>query len=184
MNPLEILLLTADRLNQLNIAFMITGAFAVSFYGRPRSTHDIDLIVELCQADIAKIYKTFEEDFYTSTEMITEAVTQRSMFNLIHNETATKVDVWMLEDSAFDHSRFSRRTRQVLREVPVCISSPEDMIIVKLDWFKQTEILKHYEDALGIVQIQQDSLDMDYIRGWCDQLSLGELLDRLLSEAN
>jgi hypothetical protein len=182
MNPLEILLLTADRLNQLNIPFMITGAFAVSFYGRPRSTHDIDLIVELCQADIAKIYKAFEEDFYASTEMMAEAVTQRSMFNLIHNETATKVDIWMLEDTAFDRERFSRRVREVLRDVAVCISSPEDMIVVKLNWFKQTEILKHYEDALGIVLVQQDALDIEYIRGWCERLFLGELLDRLLGE--
>lgn len=183
MNPLEILLLTAERLNRLNIPFMITGAFAVSFYGRPRSTHDIDLVLELRQAEIPEVHKAFEDDFFASTEMMEEAAARRSMFNLIHNETATKIDIWLLEDTAFDQTRFSRRASEILHGVPVCISSPEDMIIIKLDWFKQTEIQKHYEDALGIAQVQRDALEVEYIRDWCEQLYLGELCERLLGEA-
>ncbi len=183
MNPIEILLQTAVRLTRLKIPYMVTGAFAVSFYGKPRSTHDIDLIVEIDMSGIERIYEAFREDFYVSKEAMEEAVRYRSMFNIIHNETLTKIDFWMLEDTAFDRERFSRRVGEELRGVPVYFSSPEDMIIVKLDWFKQTEIHKHYEDALGIVLVQQDSLDIEYVRQWCAKRSSGELLDRLVAEA-
>jgi hypothetical protein len=183
MNPLEILLQTAERLSRLGIPYMVTGAFAVSYYGKPRSTHDIDVIVEIDMSGMEHIHEAFHGDFYASKEAMEEAIRHRSMFNLIHNETLTKIDFWMLEDTAFDRERFSRRIEKELRGVPVYFSSPEDMIIVKLDWFKQTEIHKHYEDALGIVLVQQDSLDIEYVRQWCAKRSSGELLDRLIAEA-
>ncbi|MEW6555025.1 MAG: hypothetical protein AB1384_12155 [Actinomycetota bacterium] len=184
MSPLDILLQVVERLNGLNIPYMLSGAFATSFYGRIRSTHDIDLVVEIGQHDAGRIFDTFGNDYYVSMDMIEDAIRHHSMFNLIHNETTTKVDFWMLEDSAFDHSRFSRRKEETLEGTPVSISMPEDLIVIKLDWFKRSGVHKHYEDALGIVLVQQDTLDIEYIRGWCDRLSLGELCERLLSEAD
>jgi hypothetical protein len=183
MSPLEVLLQVVGKLDKLDIPYMLSGAFATSFHGRIRSTHDIDLVVEIGQQDTKRIYEAFNEDYYASRDMIEEAVQHRSMFNLIHNETTTKVDFWMLEDSAFDRERFSRRTEEDLEGTPVSISTPEDLIIIKLDWFKRSGIQKHYEDALGIVLVQQDSLDIEYVRRWCEKLSAGELFNRLLDEA-
>ncbi|RJP30659.1 MAG: hypothetical protein C4536_09535 [Actinobacteria bacterium] len=183
MNQIEILLQTAERLNSMRIPYMVTGAFAVTYYGKPRSTHDIDLIVEIDMSDTESLHEVFYKDFYASKEAMEEAVRHHSMFNLIHNETLTKIDFWMLEDTVFDRERFSRRVEGELRGAPVFFSSPEDIVIVKLDWFKKTGIHKHYEDALGIVLVQQDSLDFEYVRDWCERGSTSELLERLLGEA-
>ncbi len=183
MSPLEVLLQAVNRLDRLDIPYMLSGALATSFYGKPRSTHDIDLLVEIGEADIDRLCEAFKDDFYISKEMMLEALRLRSMFNLIHNETATKVDLWMLEDSPFDRERFSRRTVENLEGSLVHISTPEDLIIVKLDWFKRTDIHKHYEDALGIIQIQRDSLGVGYIRAWCERQSTAGLFDRLLDAA-
>jgi hypothetical protein len=183
MSPLEVLLQVVGRLNKLDIPYMLSGALATSFYGRIRSTHDIDLVVEIVQQHAERIFEAFNDDYYTSRDMIEEAIRHRSMFNLIHNETTTKVNLWMLEDSAFDRERFSRRSEEDLEGMPVSISTPEDLIIIKLDWFKRSGVLKHYEDALGIVLVQQNSLDIEYIRRWCERQSTIGLFNRLHDEA-
>lgn len=183
MNPLDVLLKTVEKLDLLGIPYMVTGAFAVSYYGRPRSTHDIDLVVETDLSGIQPLHQAFRDDFYASREAMEDACRHGSMFNLIHNLTAIKVDFWMLEDTPFDLERFSRRVEQEIRGMPVCLSSPEDMVIIKLDWFKKTCVSKHFEDALGIVQIQQDALDIGYTRRWCELKSTADILERLLGAA-
>lgn len=184
MTQLDVLLLVAKRLNQLEIAYMLTGAYGISFYGKPRTTHDIDLKVEIGYYDTEKIYEAFKDDFYVSKEMIKNAVIHRTMFNLIHNETQTKVDFWMVKKTEFDKERFGRRIKVEIHDIPVFIATAEDMIIIKLDWFKESGVQKHYEDALGIIEIQKGKLDLDYLEKWCKKHSTKDLLEKLVSETS
>ena len=183
MSHFETLLQVVSRLNRLQIPYMLSGAFAASYYGMPRSTHDIDLIAEVDLPDIERIHQAYQEDFYAGREDMEEAFRHGSMFNLIHNETMTKVGFWILEDTAFDRERFSRRSLEDLEGTPVYISTVEDLMVIKLEWFQKTGAHKHYEDALGIVQVQRDALDIPYVRARCERQSTAELLDRLLGEA-
>ena len=41
----NLLIKVIERINKLHIPYMITGAIACIFYGKPRLTHDFDLVV-------------------------------------------------------------------------------------------------------------------------------------------
>jgi hypothetical protein len=40
----------AGTLSRLNVPYMLTGAVAVSYYGAPRTTHDIDVVILITPA--------------------------------------------------------------------------------------------------------------------------------------
>lgn len=184
MTQLEVLLKVAKKLAQLKLPYMLTGAYAVSFYGKPRTTHDIDLKVEITPQDTDKIYNIFKDSFYVSKEMINNAIKHQQMFNLIEKESQTKVDFWIVKETEYDKERFSRRVLTKIHKVDVYISSAEDTILIKLVWFKKSQVQKHFDDALGIVDIQKDKLDLDYLKKWSKKFSVEELLKELLSSAH
>jgi hypothetical protein len=180
MTQLEVLLKVTKKLAKLKLPYMLTGAYAVSFYGKPRTTHDIDLKVEITSQDIDKIYDVFKDSFYVSKEMINDAIKHRQMFNLIENESQTKVDFWIVKETEFDKERFRRRILTKIHNVDVYISSAEDTILIKLVWFKQSDVQKHFDDALGIIEIQRSKLDFEYLNKWSQRLTVKDLLDKLL----
>ncbi len=92
------------------IEYMLTGSYASSLQGQPRSTNDIDIIVLLQNEHVSKFIESFPHpDFYLDKESIIEAIENQDMFNLIEIGGGNKVDFWLLTDSPFDRSRFSRR---------------------------------------------------------------------------
>ena len=42
----DLLVRVVDKINELNIPYMITGGIAVIFLGKPRLTHDFDYLRE------------------------------------------------------------------------------------------------------------------------------------------
>jgi len=161
------------------IPYMLVGAIAVNYYGRPRLTHDIDIIVEIGRAQAARIVKLFEDEFYVSLDGILEAIQHGTMFNLIHQHTGLKIDCWMLKEDEFDRSRFPRRQKCIVFDREMSISSPEDLILVKLQWYKDSGSEKHLLDARGILEVQAEALDKQYLSNWASRLSLKDLLERI-----
>lgn len=88
----DLLVKVIDRLNQVNIPYMITGGIATIFYGRPRLTHDFDIVIDVGPEQIQRLIDTFGEEFYVSEEAVREAMDRHGMFNLIHLDSGIKVD--------------------------------------------------------------------------------------------
>ncbi len=173
-----------DKIAALNIPYMITGGVATIFYGKPRVTHDIDLVVEVKEGLISKIEELFREGFYVSDRAIKNAISHKSMFNIIHPETGIKIDFWILQDTKYDRERFNRRKREKIFQKDVYITAPEDAIIKKLLWYKESDIDKHIDDALGILQIQYGRLDYSYIEKWVKELGVGKNWEKIKEEAS
>jgi len=154
---------------------MITGAWSVIYYGRPRASHDIDFVVEINQKDINKTLnavKKLSEDFLIQADAIKEAVKNKDMFNILHLPTALKLDFWLLTEDLFDKSRFSRKRRVKILDQFMEISSPEDTILQKLRWYKEAKIEKHLIDAAFVYQVQKKNLDMEYLKKWIENLKI------------
>ena len=175
----DLLIKVTDKLHQLKIPYMMTGGIAVIFYGKPRLTHDFDLVVTIKPQQIPSLIKAFQDEFFVSQEAIQNALSKQSMFNLIHFDSGIKVDFWMIQDNEFDRERFERRQKHGYGGKKVYFSSPEDIILKKILWFKESEIQKHLEDALGILEVQQN-LDLNYLRKWANKLGIQDLLKGLL----
>lgn len=176
MEPSELLALLVERLEQLGVAYFVTGSMATIIYGEPRFTNDIDVVIELGIEDVGPLCLLFPApDFYRSETAVKTAVENRHQFNIIHPASGLKVDVMVPENSEFNKSRFQRRRKIAISEgTRVWFASPEDVILKKLAYYQQGGSDKHIRDILGVLKIQGDQIDLDYIQDWAEQMNLTE----------
>ena len=98
-----------DALEALQIPYMVVGSFASTFWGRPRMTHDADLVVELPLEKVTELARLLAPHFYAPAFVIEDAVSKRGQFNLIHLDCAFKIDLWLRKDSPYAAAAFERR---------------------------------------------------------------------------
>lgn len=135
---LEVLKTVTGRLKTADIPYMITGSMAANYYTVPRMTRDIDLVVELSGPDVDRVIELFQDDFYIEREAVETALRERTMFNIIHNAFVIKVDVVIRKESEFRFEEFSRKKRISVEGHEMFIVAPEDLILSKLEWAKNT----------------------------------------------
>lgn len=169
-------------LNKNNIPYMITGAWSVIFYGRPRASHDIDFVVEIKKDTIQEAINAFEklsDEFIVQPFQIKDAVIGKTMFNLLHAESGLKLDFWILDDNEFNRVRFSRRKRVKILHQYMYVATAEDTILQKLLWYNNSQIEKHLVDAAFVYQIQREDLDTNYLHAWAKRHKTTALLREL-----
>ena len=175
-----------DVLDSLNIVYVIGGSMASSVYGAVRFTQDADITVEPFAPLTDKLFAALHKDFYISKEAMYEALHNRSSFNVIHFATAFKIDIFVSPETEFHKQMFSRGRKICLSDIakPISFVSPEDIILLKLDWYKKSGCIseRQWADIKGVLAAQADSLDYEYLRKWSEKLGTGELLLRAIDE--
>ena len=182
----KLLVKIAKILNKLRIPYIITGGYAVSIWGRPRSTFDIDAVIELPESGIdalARALRGISEISYIDESMMESAVKRRGEFNFIHGESGIKVDFWVLKDDSFDVSRIKRRIPKRILGEKVYFISPEDLILSKLEWYQKSQSTRHLEDIESILKISGEKLDMRYLKEWAQRLRVSKILEKVITEA-
>src|SRR5258708_6619484 len=163
---IELIKLVAGRLEKAGIPYMLTGSSALDFYATPRMTRDIDLVVELNPSDTQKLHQSFSSDFYLDETAAKTAVQQRGMFNAIHQGWMIKVD-------------FDRRQAMKLQDgSTVFVASPEDLILSKLDWSKETNSEVQKKDVQSLLSLTP-GLDYNYLKKWALALGVSKQLEEL-----
>ena len=171
---LEVLKLMTHRLAAAGIPYMVTGSMAVNYYAVPRMTRDIDVVVELSPQDTDRICTLFQDDFYLDREAVQQAIEKKGMFNLIHNTLVVKVDVVVRKDTDYRRAEFLRRRRASVEGYEFFIVAPEDLIISKLDWAKDTRSEVQLADVRSLVDCVT-GLDRTYLAYWISRLDLNSL---------
>ena len=180
MDFVFLLKIVKKRLDKAGIPYMVSGGVAVSFWGFPRTTHDIDIVIEAQEKDKNKIIKIFEKDFYISDEAVEEAIKNRFTFNIIDNKSGLKIDFWLLKKDAFGKSEFSRKIKERMFGEDIFIISPEDLVLCKLMGFEETKSGRRLQDAKSILQTSR--VDMKYIKSWAKKQGTIEILNDLLKD--
>jgi len=175
---LDVLKLTCHRLDQANIPYMLTGSFAANFYAVPRMTRDIDIVIEMHMPDMNKFFQLFQNDFYVNEDSIKEAINYNSMFNIIHNESIFKIDFIIRKDESYRHVEFQRKRQVLLDNTKIWIVAPEDLIISKLFWAKDSCSEMQLRDVKNLI-FSIKNLDNDYIIKWIQTLKLNAIYERL-----
>jgi hypothetical protein len=170
---IEFLKDVVSRLESEQIAYMVTGSVAMSFYGTPRMTRDVDLVIECRPDDADRIAKLFVRDCYVDVAMIREAANRKSMFNIISNTTIVKADFVVRKETPFRLEEFNRRRRVLMDGKAMWIVTPEDLILTKLDWSDDSSL--HRSDVQNIIRAVHD-LDWTYLRHWAKDLGVLEKL--------
>jgi len=160
-------------LDQAGIGYMLSGSFASAHYGAPRSTQDIDLVIEATPTQLrAFIDGLSGNEYYADLDSALEAHKQQSMFNVIDLATGWKIDLIIRKSRAFSQEEFRRRQRVTLHDVPLFLASAEDVVISKLEWAKLAQSRRQLEDAAAILRVRWDALDHSYMAKWIKELDL------------
>jgi hypothetical protein len=177
----ELLIDCLVKLNRLGIPYMLVGSMATNFWGIPRSTHDLDFVVVLERSDVDRFADDFGEGFFLQIESIRSAFSPPHQFNAIDEQSALKVDFWLLQDDTFERSAFSRRRQVTLFGTPAWITTAEDAILHKLYWHGITPSDRQLQDAAGVYAVQADELDAPYLNKWGDLLGVKQDLELLFT---
>ena len=187
-DPIRVLLHVTGLLERIGTPYLLGGSLASSMLGEPRSTVDIDIAIVLRSADVPVLVAGLGSEFYVDEGAVRDAVDRRTSFNAIHQPTVLKVDFFVLGDAPFDRAQLEGRRRSPALEGSgrcVFVSSPEDLILRKLDWYRQGAGVsdRQWRDVLGVLKVQAERLDLAHLRHWAAVLDLAELLERALSES-
>ncbi|MDP3741036.1 MAG: nucleotidyl transferase AbiEii/AbiGii toxin family protein [bacterium] len=180
----NLLKIVAQILEKLDIPYFLTGGVAVAKWGAPRFTADIDIVVQLVAKNLDKLADellAIDKYAYVDKDAMRNALDHLGEFNFIHRTSGVKVDFWVLQRDKFNQNRMSRRVPVDVAGQKVYFSTPEDLILSKLNWFKESQSSRHLED-IGSVLDKQRALDLDYLkRGAVDQ-RVSDTLETLLKQ--
>jgi hypothetical protein len=167
------------------IPYRIVGSVASSTQGMMRSTLGIDIVTKIAAQHIAQLALQLKNEYHLDEELAREAVKRGSSFNIIHLITMIKIDVFMLGKRTYDLVSFERERRENLDGLMLSFKTPEDIILGKLEWFVQTDKTseRQWRDVIGLLKVQADALDLDYMQTWAKDLDVTELLDQALKDA-
>lgn len=174
----EVLKEVCRRLETAGLPYMITGSIAANFYAVPRMTRDIDIVVEIHKDDIDPVVKLFEKDYYIDRESISEAVEKQGMFNILHNEYVIKIDFMVRKETPYRKLEFKRRRRAEFEGQRISLVSPEDLILSKLFWAKDSLSEMQLGDVKNLMRMVKD-IDMSYLEKWVHSLGLQEIYRKI-----
>lgn len=186
-DPVGLALRTSRSLEELGIPYFLGGSFASSVWGEPRSTNDLDFVIELSRDQIPKFVARFAPSFYVDRSAVEEAVAARASFNVIENQSVDKIDFFILTADPFRRSAMARRLRVVVAppDGVLYVPTAEDCVLQKLDWYEAAGRIsdRQWRDVLGILKVQSRALDRAYLTRWSFTLGLSGLLREALRQA-
>ena len=173
-------------LDKLQISYRIAGSVASSVLGVMRSTLDIDLVADIRGYHVSQLTALLQKDFFVDVEFLAESVGLCQSFNILHRETFLKVDIFPLKLRSYDQTAFRRKhVDQLAESLEVNFFTPEDVLLSKLEWFELGERSseRQWGDILGVLRIQAENLDFEYLHEWAEKLGVDGLLDQALQES-
>jgi hypothetical protein len=179
-----------EVLEKMVIPYYIGGSLCSSAFGIARATLDVDLVSDLRMEHASILKEKLEKEYYVDEEMIKDAISRHSSFNIIHFETMLKIDLFVPENTSYDKEIFKRIRKDTLEEEEGAkefyFASPEDIILKKLVWFRRGGSVSHkqWADVTGILRVQGKALDEPYLKRWASILGLSELLEKIINETN
>lgn len=187
-DAIEALLLVVAALEKLNINYVIGGSYASSAHGESRSTNDIDILATITVAQARALAGELQDKFYADEQAIERAVRAKRHFNVIDTDTMFKIDIFPDKGSEFDRQQLERRQIAVVdpdREFTAYVTTPEDTVLAKLRWYRLGGEVsdQQWRDILGVLKLQRENLDLEYLRLWAAQLSVSDLLIDALADA-
>ncbi len=186
MSQFELLKKVILFLNETNTDYMLTGSIVSSFQGEPRSTHDIDMIIQISIQTADRLLQHFPApEFYIDKETTFKNIEANQLFKLLNTTTGDKIDFYPLPNNEYEITRFRRKILEEFNDLKVWITTPEDTILSKLRWCKLSNgSEKQFKDALHVYELQKDILDISYITHWANILGIIELFERLKREVD
>lgn len=176
LEELEVLKTISERLEAAHIPFMLTGSFAMAYYGQPRMTRDLDLVVSMVEGNIDGIVALLSPDFYVDADDVRSAIRSQRLFNLMHHATGIKVDLIVRKSAEYRQVEFARRRPIEVSDVKTWIVSREDLILSKLVWAKEANSELQRRDVKNLLD---DTVDREYLDHWAHRIGVAQILEEI-----
>ncbi len=160
------------KLDAAGVPYMVTGSVASSYHGIPRTTHDVDLVIDPKPTELRAFVLSLPiDEYYSDLDSALEALANRSQFNVIDQETGWKADLILIKQRPFSRTEFDRRTLGSLMGARALVASREDSILSKLEWASKSGSDRQLRDVAGVLSVGTE-LDLEYIEHWVAALDL------------
>lgn len=188
MQSREPYLIFTQKLNELGIRYMVSGSVAAMYYGEPRMTNDVDIIVFLRREDVRPLLSAFaEEEFYCPPLEVIESERcreQRGHFNLIHHETGFKADVYLTGRDELHAWGIAHVVEADLEGEKIVFAPPEYVIIRKLQFFREGGSGKHLRDISRMLIGLGDEWSRESLLGMVREQRLESEWEKVLEHAD
>lgn len=113
-----------------------------------------------------------------SEPALLEAIQHRSSANLVHFDTAYKVDLMISRERPFEKSRFQRRVQLPAGSHYFWVASAEDTVLVKLECYRLGQEVsdRQWRDILTVLLTAPT--DPKYLEHWASELGVLDLLEK------
>lgn len=169
-------LLFLEPLSRSGIPYMVTGSVAAILYGEPRTTHDVDLVIDLQEARVDAFMALFPStEFYRPPgEVIRLEILRpaRGHFNLIHQATGFKADFYPIGRDPLHRWAMERRRRERVADVDLWIAPPEYVILRKLEYYREGGGPRHLSDIRRMLDLSRDGIDQVWLEALIRQNGL------------
>lgn len=175
--------------DRMEIAYEVGGSVASSAHGIPRTTLDVDIVVDLKPDQIDSFAAELSHEFYADPALIREAFAMGRAANVIHLNSVWKFDLFPLRNDDYSRTEFGRRRFRAIRPdgreaIECSVASLEDTILRKLEWYRAggETSERQWNDLLGVIAAAGGQLDLGYARRWAWYLKVDDLLEKLLAD--
>lgn len=158
------------------LKYMLIGAMALSVWGRPRATLDLDFLVLADAEGLGRLRLAAQGWGFEVNESWMEwnPLLRESQIRLLYR--GIPVDILLPRDE-HDRQALQRRRRKKLGARMLWVASAEDFILQKLKVGRPRD----FEDAATIIARQQGRIDQVYLRSWARRLGILRELTYILT---
>lgn len=170
------------KLRGAGIEAMVVGSFGSGYWGEPRSTNDLDIVIAATLEQVEQFCRSLDDRCYVSIDAAREAFRRGSMFNIIDPTSEFKIDLIFRKTRPFDLEEFNRRRVEIVDGEPMELISPENSILSKLEGARKGGSERQLRDAQSVALCEWENLDFDYLEHWAREIGVADDLNRLLSQ--
>lgn len=187
-DPVEVAVLVATAFEQIGVRYVLGGSLASTTFGEPRATLDVDFAVDLSASQVAELGVALGSDFRFSGDWARAEIARHGSFQIVHDPSFVRVDVFVPEWSGFDLWKWQKRRRLHLDQsgrLALDVTSPEGVVLQKLVCYRKGGEIsdRQWRDVLGVLKIQAPTLARGDLETWASRLGVDDLLARALGEA-
>lgn len=174
-----------EALEAVGAKYAVTGSIASSVHGEPFASLDVDLIVIASAGEAAKVAASLGPRFYAPADMLSAAAERNEFANVVDNASGLKVDLSFVAGTGYLAEALARRVRSRIGSSgpEFWFTTPEDVILMKLLWRRETRSAKQWENALSVARVRGTRMDWKYLFAKAEELGVEGDLTKLRDEA-
>jgi predicted nucleotidyltransferase len=140
-------------IEEAGIPYVIIGGVGSAALGRPRWTHDIDVLVSPQDGERAL-------EVLAAAGFVTERTNDHWIYKAMSDEVTIDLIFRLVGDIYLDDQMLAHARREAFLGVEVCVAGAEDQIVIKAI-ANDEQSARHWNDALSL--ISSCDIDWDYL---------------------